>query len=520
MKILLLIFLILFSVEGWTQYSPESFLLKEDRDYFNKIQDTKPKSNSIGDIIAIGDTVWLGTSRGVSVSFDRGGTWTNFYSTSPFGEDNVSAVAYYRGTIWVATATSAPAPGGGTVPKGTGLKYTTNNGATWTAVPQPVDHPDSSTVIYGNNSLRALPVTVAEQNITYDIALTPGTVWITSFAGGTRKSTDMGQTWSRVVLPPDNLSSVHPDDSLDFCMSPIGGSFCKQGNLNYRAFSVIAVDDLTLYVGTANGINKSTDNGISWVKFNHQNQSEPISGNFITALGYNYSTNTVWASTWKAEAPEEFYAVSSSTNGGNSWKTFLHEERPHNFGFKNGEVIVPTDNGAYRSTDQGLSWILPTSIIDTISDPTSKIYLHTDIYFSAAAEGNDVWLGSNDGLVLLVETSLWRGVWKLYFAAENLKSASETYAYPNPFSPRQEQLKIIYSTENVPAQVTIRIFDFGMNYVRTIIQNVTRQRGPDGPPDFWDGTDDNGNFLPNGVYIYRVDINDDEPLFGKIIYLQ
>jgi len=375
-------------------------------------------------------------------------------------------------------------------------------------------------VRYGINILQALPITVAEQNITYDIAFTPGTVWITSFAGGTRKSTDVGQTWSRVVLPPDNLSSIHPDDSLDFCMSPVSGNFCDEENLNYRAFSVIAVDDTTLYVGTANGINKSTDNGISWIKFNHQNQDEPISGNFITALAYNYSSNTVWASTWKTDPPEEFYAVSSSKNGGVSWSTFLHEERPHNFGFKNSEVIVSTDNGAFRTTNDGGTWILPTSIIDTIADPTSKIYLHTNIYFSAASEGNDVWLGSNDGLVLLEETSLWRGLWKLYFAAQNIKSENETYAYPNPFSPRQEQLKIIYSTNNVPAQVTIRIFDFSMNYVRTVIQNVTRQRGLDGPPDFWDGKDDNGNFLPNGVYIYRVDIDDKEPLFGKIIYLQ
>ncbi len=157
------------------------------------------------------------------------------------------------------------------------------------------------TVRYGDNILQALPVTVAEQNLTYDITFTTGTVWITSFAGGLRKSTNMGQSWQRVVLPPDFLSSINPEDSLDFCLSPVGGAFCSDGNLNHRAFSVISPNATTLYVGTANGVNKSTDNGISWVKFNHQNQDEPISGNFVTSLGYNSTDSTVWASTWKTD---------------------------------------------------------------------------------------------------------------------------------------------------------------------------------------------------------------------------
>ena len=520
MKIKLIIILFLIALGSlFAQVTPDGYNLSADGKKLPKIGSTNPMSNSILDILTIGDTVWLGTSRGVSVSFDRGENWTNFFGTSPFGDDNISAIGYDNGTFWAATARTVEGVADD-VPAGTGLKYTTDNGLSWTAVPQPVDHPDSTTVQYGINILQALPVTVTEQNLTYDIAFTPGTIWITSFAGGLRKSIDMGQTWQRVVLPPDFLSSIAPDDTLDFCLSPVAGSFCNEGNLNHRVFSVISTDNTTLYVGSANGINKSTDNGISWVKFNHQNQSEPISGNFITALGYNISTNIVWAATWKADESSEYTGVSSSDNGGASWKTFLRDEKTHNFGFKNFDVIAATDNGPFRSSDDGQSWILPTSIIDTISDPTSKVFLRTDTYFTAAAEGNDVWLGSNDGLVKLEESGFWRGKAKLYFAAQPLQDLSTTYCYPNPFSPNQEQLKIIYSTDNKPASVTIRIFDFGMNYVQTVIQNATRQRGPEGPPDFWDGKDDTGKVVPNGVYMYRIDVNSDTPLFGKIIVLQ
>lgn len=521
MKYFLFLISILFSGYSIAQFNPESFQLQSDSDYLPKITSSNPVSNSILDIITLGDTVWLGTSRGVSVSFDRGENWINFYGTAQFGEDNISALAYnkYDGSIWTATATSVEAPGGGTVPKGTGLKYTTDNGNSWVSFPQPLDHPDSSTIIYGINTLSALPVTVAEQNITYDIAFTPGSVWITSFAGGTRKSTDNGQTWKRVVIPPDNLNSINPQDTLDFCLSPIGGSFCSEGNLNHRAFSVIAVDDSTVYVGTANGINKTTNaNDLypEWIKFNHQNQDEPISGNFITALGYNFNSNTIWASTWKAEDPLELYAVSSSTDSGETWSVFLQEEKAHNFGFKEDEVIALTDNGAFRSSNQGSSWILPNNIVDS----ESGVELRTNIFYSAASDSNEIWLGSDDGLARIKETGFWQGEWKVYFASQPLKSDNETYCYPNPFSPKQEQLKIKYSTGGKDANVTIRIYDFGMNYIRTIIQNSPRNRNLEGAPEFWDGLDDNGNYLPNGVYFYRIDINDEDPLFGKIIYLQ
>lgn len=501
------------------QLVPYDYRLKGDPNSLSKISYSTPASNTITDIIVIGDTIWLGTSRGLSFSNCRGECWVNFYGTSPFGTDNVSGLGYNNGIVWVATATNEEYSGS-SIPVGTGLKYTTNNGQYWYSFSQPVDNECATTEQYGINTLNALPVTVPQQNLTYDIAFTPGTIWITSYAGGLRKSIDGGYTWQRVVLPPDYLNSISPTDTLDFCVSPESGNYCDEGNLNHRAFSVISVDDTTLYVGTADGINKSTDGGISWVKFNHQNQSEPISGNFITSLAYNYATNTVWASTWLAEETDERYGISSSDDGGKTWKTFLIREKAHNFGFKGFDVIAATDNGAFRSVNQGNSWILPTSVVDTISDPTSNLILRTNAFYSAAAEGNTIWLGSADGLARLDETGLWNGTWKLFFASRRLTSGGETYAYPNPFSPRQEQLKIKYSTGGDDASVTIRIYDFGMNYVRTVVQNVQRNRDIDGPPDFWDGKDDAGNIVPNGVYLYRVDIDSGDPLFGKIIVMQ
>lgn len=521
-KKIFLSFIIIISSAN-AQYSPDNFLLQDELKNLGKIAAANPASNSISDIITLGDTVWLGTSRGVSVSFDNGENWTNFYNTPVFGTESAASVAYdkYTNTIWASTAHSAEVAGGQSLPEGSGLKYTIDAGNNWTSIPQPVDNPTDTIISYGINLMRAVPVTVRIQNLTYDIAFTKNPnggsiVWTASFAGGLRKSTDKGITWERVVLPSDNLNSVSPSDTLNFCVSPVPGKICTDGYLNYRVFSIASANDSTLYVGTAGGINKSTDNGVSWVKFNHANQDNPISGNFVVALAYNETNSTIWGATWRAENPAEFYAVSSSSDGGNSWQNFLEGEKAHNFGFKNSQVIAATDNGAFRTSNQGGSWILPTSIVDD----KSGLSLATNIFYSAAASGNTIWLGSNEGLARLKENGYYTGEWKIYFASRELTSQSESYAYPNPFSPKDDVLKFKYSTGGTEEKVTIRIFDFGMNLVRTVIQNASRIKSLDDAPDNWNGRDESGSFVPNGVYFYRIDVGSKEPLFGKVIVLQ
>lgn len=521
-KIVLILVLLAIRGEILAQYSPFTYSLEKNT--FSKTSAENPASNSISDIITIGDTVWIGTSRGVSKSTDRGTTWTNYYNTPAFGTENVSALAYRNGIIWAATAHSVERDGS-SFPEGSGLRYSSDGGTTWNAIPQPLDAPGDSIVQYGINNIRALPVTVAINNITYDIALTSNTVWIVSFAGGVRKSTDMGNTWQRVVIPPDYLDSIKPTDTLSFSIQPVSGKFGNENNLNHRVFSVLAVDDQTIYIGTAGGINKSTDGGISWIKFKHLNQENPISGNFVVAMDYNYSSNTVWASTWRAEDQSESNAVSFSADGGQNWQITLEEEKAHNFGFKGAEVLVPTDNGVFRSTDDYNSWIVPTSIIDT----ETKLSLTTDIFYSADAQDNYLWLGSDNGLVRLDEKGgTWLGDWRIYLASQPLNSISETYAYPNPFSPDVENVKIKYSTNGIRQKVTIRIFDFDMNLTRTVIQNTERgnqihnidKTGTvNGVIDYWDGRDEFGNIVPNGVYFYRIDLDSGDPVFGKIMVL-
>jgi ligand-binding sensor domain-containing protein len=507
------------------QYSPTNYLLERGRlaKVSNTTGDATPASNSIQDIIVKDNLIILGTSRGLSLSEDDGESWNNFYQKEPFGSDGTTAIGYDNGVIWTTTGRSVDVDGS-LLPEGTGIKYSVDNGATWITIIQPVDDPGDSSITYGINQIRALPVTTTISNISYDISFTKNTIWIASFAGGLRKSTDMGVTWERVVLPPDTLDSISPNDTLGFSLQPVAGAFGAESWLNHRVFSVLGVDDSTLYVGTAGGINKSTDNGISWRKFSHQNQTNPISGNFVVALGNNESDNSIWAATWKAENLDEFWGVSYSFDGGENWEVALPEEKAHNFGFKyldggDSHVFVPTDNGIYRSNNNGASWAQPSLIRDSYTN----VPIATNIFYSATSQKINavdykIWIGSNNGLVNLTESNgFWEGDWKVFLASSEIKS-DETYAFPNPFSPAMEFVKIKYVLKS-DANVTIRIMNFSMDLVKVLVQNTLRGKGE--LFEVWDGRNEIGNIVKNGVYFYRIDADGlSKPLFGKIMVMK
>lgn len=507
------------------QNLPKTYNINRNKKIGKNSAYSAPNSNGITDIIAMGDTVWLGTDEGVSLTTDGGNNWINFTGTPAFRYEGASALGYdkYNGVFWAATANDTNTSEG-TLPRGSGLKYTSDLGKTWNSIPQPVDADSDTVIVYGNNRIPTLGVTVPEQNVIYDIGFTPNTIWIASWAAGLRKSSDMGKSWQRVVLPLDDMDSVKPADTLNSCYYPIPkNTVCSTTNNNLLGFSIAVVDSLTIYVGTAGGINKSTDGGISWIKFNHLNETNPIAGDWVAALIYNQYNHTLWAATRPANGSTEIYAVSYSIDGGLNWTTTLPNQTIENFAVQNNRVIAAADEDAFMTSDQGLNWITP----GIIKDANTGITLNTNTFYSAAFKENNIWLGSSEGLAELTgSTSGWIGTWKTFTASQPLSSSSSnTYAYPNPFNPNTDILKIKYSTNGNSVPVTIRIFDFSMHIVRTVIQSALRGNpthvvdNSSGTIDYWDGKNDRGSVVPNGVYFYRVDAGSLKPVYGKVLVM-
>jgi len=516
LKKLLTIFSIFFSFT----FTANSQLPKTYR--FNSIPNSSlPLTNSINDILVQQDTVWFGTEKGLSFTSNGGTTWSNFSGTATFDTKGISAIAIKDNNIWVATGYTTKL-GDESIQTGGGLHYSIDHGVTWSFIPQPVDQGTVDTLIYGINKIRALAVTVPQQNITFDIALTKNIVWTASWAGMLRKSIDTGKTWHRVILPPDNLDQISPTDSLSFDLSPSSGKLGLTENDNHKVFSVYAGNDSVIWVGTAGGINKSIDGGVSWRKFSHQNQNHAISGNFVVALKEQIlpTRRIMWAATVNANDPDETKGVSYSADGGETWKTTLLGEWAHNIAFKDSLVYIATDNGLFRSSDFGESWIRSGSIYD----PSNlQRFVLTECY-GVGVKGDTVWYGGSEGIAYTLDSPsrLFGSTWKIFRTYVPIQNEKSTYAFPNPFAPDDEPVRLHYSlgaSNTGTKEITIRIFDYAMLPVRTLIQNASRLNGKE-YDEIWDGKNDNHSLVANGIYFYRVEITDQTPIWGKILVLK
>jgi len=471
-------------------------ILKKNSFYLNNSEGSADYllGNGIVDIITKDGQVWVATGYGVNRTFDAGNTWTAFTSKDYIGKGGVSALGFMDdSTLWIASSFDTITSDAGTLPAGGGLSYTRDSGKTWYHVPQPVD--DRSETEYTPN-----PTVV--QNLTFDIAFLDSTIWITSWGGGLRKSNDMGGNWQVVTT-----------DGIPFNVN--------QSNPNWRnhvAFSVM-VENGNLWVGTADGISKSSDAGQTWQRFTHQNQESPISGNFIVALAYQSYSNTIWAATIEADLDtSEIRAVSKSDDGGATWQVMLEGTFPHNFAFDDSIVHVAADEGMFVTNDGGENWFK----LPAIRDYQTGEEILSEVFFSAGVSKEDgysrFWAGSEDGLASTIDRG---NTWRVYHSFQSTRKSStpSAYAYPSPFSPsRHGYIRFQYDITRA-GEVNIDIYDFAMDKITTITEYETAPEGNSRDRSAkWDGTNDKGIVVASGVYFFRVNV-EGKITWGKLIVI-
>ena len=93
---------------------------------------------------------------------------------------------------------------------------------------------------------------------------------------------------------------------------------------------------------------------------------------------------------------------------------------------------------------------------------------------------------------------------------------TDTFAYPNPFSPAAGTFTRIRYELDAAANVDIRIFDFGMNLVRRL---VDENQSAGIREVTWNGTDEDGLRVANGPYFYQVRTGGDT-FWGKILVIE
>ncbi|HHM02581.1 MAG TPA: hypothetical protein ENJ15_06170 [Caldithrix abyssi] len=444
--------------------------------------------NATVDLLVHNDQLWASTGFGLNVTRDQGQSWQSFMPGHYPSKGGVSALGFMDDrTLWIATAFDTTAEDQN-FSAGGGLSYTRDGGKSWTYIPQPVDAVDET---------EYAPTTTNIQNITFDIAFHDSTVWIASFGGGLRRSDDMGRSWQ--VVTPD------------------GQPFNSLNNLKHRAFSVMT-ENGNIWYGSAEGISKSEDGGLSWRHFTHQNQDRPISGNFVVALAWQEATQTVWAATIEAVDGDEIRAVSKSEDGGNSWDVVLKGVFAHNFGFDGETVFVAADLGLFVSDDRGANWYELPPVVD--SSNGEKILDRE--YFSATSQTVNGrtwwWMGSGDGLASTTDRgNSWR-VTRSYISTRQ-RTSPAVYAYPSPFSPPRSGYTRFQFDISGNTPVEIKIYNWAMEHVRTL--NEDEGNWSDGSRDRsveWDGRDIDGRIVDSGVYFFRADIGG-KVTWGKVVVI-
>jgi hypothetical protein len=366
-----------------------------------------------------------------------------------------------------------------------------------------------STASWGGYPVNFLPIVTPVNNTTWDIAITSQYVYIVSWGGGIRRSPDFGQTWERIPLPKDDMELL-TCGPIDY---KINSRDPPQGNHNHKGFSVLAYGD-TLWIGTANGINRgiiSEDGCIDWQHYNAQNSG--ISGNFVVSLGRQVyrGRETIWAGTLPTDDPTEYRAISKSSDGGVTWTTTLTGEWAFNFAFYDSIAYVCTENGLFKTID-GENWAVYRNIVD--QEKNDFIFSH--YVYSAAVDIREgrtfLWLGSSDGVAKTADDGL---NWQIFRSVRPIKvdDQERIYAYPNPFSPTRHNVldqdghvRIVCEIGS-PGNVRLEIFNFAMEQVfQGGLHPVSM---PGGHSEVWNGRNSRGEWVANGTYFCKISIDEE-----------
>ncbi len=479
--------------------------------------------NAVSNLHGKGGRLWVGSQ--LNFTDDNGTSWKLASVDSiQKGRGSVYSLDAEGQVIWVGLGYSQRQKTTDSVePVSQGFAFSEDGGQTWKFRLPALDAPQDSLLSYGVSVIKALPVTTPVQSPPYDIDYDPvrGWVWTAGWAGGIRVSKDKGITWQRAILPPDSQSETDPNVPQFFYMTPVPKGKTRPGQENHKGFSVLVDETGTTWAGTSGGLNRSFD-GVAWKKISFNGSLNGLLGNWITSIEEQPSVgrNPIWVACWKALDQKESFGVVVTRDGGQTFEQMLHGEKIYDFAFDGTSIYAAGDNGLFISHNDGRSWLSVRDFRDA-SQPDRYLRPSAKVYAVSMVNGA-LWVGMQDGLL----RSLDQGkTWKLFRTEIPVNPSNptntipkvDTYAYPNPFSPSTDQVIRIRYDITQSQQVTLRIFDFGMNLVRTLVAGETRNQGS--REELWDGRDNRGIQVANGPYLYTV--SSAEGTFrGKILVLE
>ncbi len=497
------------------------------------------RQNSVTSLDATGNSLWIGPGLN---RIDEG-------SPDIFVPETADSVFNGRGRVFsleaepnrvIAGLGYNTDSGDESVQTALGFYESEDNGSSWRFIPFPLDpQPESGNCtpssvgppcdlefIYGGETYFQTRITVPQQSPPFETDFSGDTILAAAWASGIIRSTDNGNSWERLILPPSSASELTPDNTYNWT-SQAGDQGTVQRydprfDNNLLGFGLLIDSQGRVWAGTAAGVNISENaltapvDQISWRREVADGSIDGLLGNWVVNIREQPGTGRIWMSNWNASSsPDDRFGLVSTDDGGQTFSHYLEDERVNDIGFFDGKIFVAADRGLFISSDDGTTWLR----IGQIRSP-NQIIARDASYFAISATDEQLWVGTSDGLA---STRDGGETWSILRVDMPLEGGNiydpdspnvSTYAYPNPFSPSvHDRVRIKYETSS-SGQSTLRIFDFGMNIV---YEESSNSSGQPGAYEFlWNGTDNSGRVPATGSYIYVIDTPDGR-VDGKIL---
>lgn len=507
--------------------------LKPITDRYNTIQ-----QNSITTLEASGNSLWMGPglNRIHESEFD---IYVPQNADSVFvGRGRVFSLSVSQDTVLAGLGYNSSI-GDESIQTAQGYYRSVNNGNDWQFLdfpldPRPADSCDEESVgepcdidfTYGDETYLRTRITVPQQSPPFEVDFRGDTILSVNWASGLLRSMDGGENWERLILPPSTETELIPTENYQWRSQTGNGEvvnrYDPRFDNNLLGFGLLIDDENRVWVGTASGINISTNalsaplKEIEWKRVAQSNIENGLPGNWIVTIRQQPNTDRIWMSTWST-GPDDQNGLVFTDNSGETFKYFLMGERVNDIGFFDESIFVATGSGLFISDDDGDSWTRSQQI------RSSNTFIKPDAtFYSIASTDEQIWVGTSDGLassrdggdswsIIRVDVPLSGGNIYQPGAPE-----VNTYAYPNPFSPNQHGIVRIKYEVTKPGTSQLKVYDFAMNPVYSSPKVTIPHEGS--YEITWNGQDQNGRYAASGPYIYVIDAAGKQ-INGKILLI-